>query len=207
MTAQQPFRPTPVLRAPRTNLALILYARSILMKLEGNDLFLDPTPSLLIFEADIDAFDEAQVVAANRTVGTAIARDGCRNRVMEHLHHLRDYVQRVVETMPPEKVTAAILSAGMNVKKRYRRFKAELSATLGPVPGTVLLVATAAAKTAVYFWEYSVDQVNWLIVPETLQANATIEGLSPVTKYYFRFRARTRKGLGNYSQVVGFVVP
>ncbi len=57
-----------------------------------------------------------------------------------------------------------------------------------------------------YYWEISLDQQSWTSVPETLKARATITGLTPGQRYYFRFRAHTRKGLGDYSDVVTLIV-
>ncbi|MEO7331646.1 MAG: fibronectin type III domain-containing protein [Minicystis sp.] len=48
----------------------------------------------------------------------------------------------------------------------------------------------------------SVDQAIWTSSAGTMQARTTITGLLPGQLLYFRFRAHTRKGLGDYSNVV-----
>jgi spore coat protein U-like protein len=62
------------------------------------------------------------------------------------------------------------------------------------------------ARSAVYLWDYSLDLKTWTSVPQTMKASTTIAGLTMGQVYYFRFHAQTRKGVGNYSQVVSLLV-
>jgi hypothetical protein len=55
-------------------------------------------------------------------------------------------------------------------------------------------------------WEYSVDQSTWTPLPETMKSRTELSGLTPACVYYFRFRAFTRAGWQDYSQVVRFIV-
>jgi hypothetical protein len=48
--------------------------------------------------------------------------------------------------------------------------------------------------------------VSWTRAPETLQASTTIEGLPWAKVSYFRFRALTRNGKKDYSQIVSLLV-
>jgi hypothetical protein len=48
--------------------------------------------------------------------------------------------------------------------------------------------------------------VTWTQVPETLNARTTVEGLPWAKMCYFRFRALTGAGKGEYSQVVSLLV-
>ena len=68
------------------------------------------------------------------------------------------------------------------------------------------LVAKPVAQRATYYWEHSLDQVTWTQVPETLNARTTVEGLPWAKMSYFRFRALTKAGKGEYSQVVSLLV-
>jgi hypothetical protein len=70
----------------------------------------------------------------------------------------------------------------------------------------VMLVAKAVAPTTIYYWEYSLDQSTWTPGPETVRARVEIQGLTSASLYYFRFRARTRTGWRDYSQVVSLLV-
>jgi hypothetical protein len=70
----------------------------------------------------------------------------------------------------------------------------------------VALAAKTVAPVATYYWEHSPDQETWISVPETIKASTTVDGLSWAKVSYFRFRALTRAGKGDYSQVVSLLV-
>ena len=70
----------------------------------------------------------------------------------------------------------------------------------------MLLVARAAAKSAMYFFQVSTDERNWTACPNVMKAKTMVTGLTVGTTYYFRFQAHTRKGLGDWSMTVSFVV-
>jgi len=55
-------------------------------------------------------------------------------------------------------------------------------------------------------WEYSLDQSTWTPVPNSMQCRTKVSGLTSACVYYFRFRAPTRRGLRDYSQVVSLLV-
>jgi len=127
--------------------------------------------------------------------------------VRDDLHHLRDYVQSVVETLAsPADAAALIASVHMPIRRVGTRDKPALAVSNGVVPGTVVLVAKAVASTASYYWSYSLDQKTWTSVPETMQATTTISGLTSAQTYYFRFRVLTRAGHRDYSQIVSLLV-
>jgi hypothetical protein len=116
-------------------------------------------------------------------------------------------VQSVVETnTSPVAATALIKSAFMSVRKAPKRTLPELSAKNADVSGKVMLVAKAVARTTIYNWEYSLDQSTWTPGPETVRARAEIQGLTSARLYSFRFRARTRAGWQDHSQVVSLLV-
>jgi hypothetical protein len=81
-----------------------------------------------------------------------------------------------------------------------------VSAKNGDVSGRVMLAAKAVAHSAVYLWEYSVDQSKWTSLPETMKSRTEVSGLTPACVYYFRFYAITRAGRQDYSHVVSLIV-
>lgn len=199
--------PVAVVAFPAQNKALITFAKAVYEALTGNPTFPNPDPSLATFETNINALDEAETKAATRAKGAAAARNAQRKQVINDLHHLCDYVQSVVETIPnAAAATAAIESAFMTVKKVAQRSTPELSAKNTDVPGQVTLAAKAVAPVATYYWEHSPDQVSWSAAPETMKASTEITGLPWAKVHYFRFRALTRTGKGDYSQVVSLLV-
>jgi hypothetical protein len=71
----------------------------------------------------------------------------------------------------------------------------------------VRLVAKAAAVRAPYEWEWSADgEKTWTQLPSTLQAKTTVTGLTPATTYQFRYRATTKVGEGDWTQVTSLLV-
>ena len=199
--------PIAVLNIPKQDKLLIPFAKGILLVLTNNAYFPSTSPTLLVFTADIDAYEKAQTLAGKKGQGAATQRNAKRKKVIADLNHLCDYVQSVVETQTnAEDAAAMIVSAGMRVKKVTKRNKPTLSARNGDTSGVVLLEAKAVAPVAMYYWQYSLDQKTWTSVPERMKASAVISGLIPLQTYYFRFRATTRKGPSDYSQVVSLVV-
>jgi hypothetical protein len=199
--------PVAILNLPRSPKKVLAFAKGVHSAMEGNTSFPDPDPSLAAFKADINALDDAEIKAETRAKGAVTARDAALKQVVNDLYHIRDYVQSVAETIAnPVAAAAVITSAFMSVKKVPQRDTKELSAKNTGIPGQVALAAKTVAPMATYYWEHSLDQVSWTTVPETMKASTTIEGLPWAKVAYFRFRALTRSGKGDYSQVVSLLV-
>jgi hypothetical protein len=199
--------PIAVLLLPRPNKEFLTFAKAVHDHLKDNPSFPTPNPALTVFASDIKAFDEAETAAAGRAKGAVEARDAKRKTVKEDLMHLRDYVQSVVEKQAASGNGAALIeSAFMSVKKIVTPTRPELSAKNTGVSGSVLLDARSVARTAMYYWQYSLDQQTWISVPETMQVKTLIAGLTSAKTYYFRFHARTRSGETRSSQVVSLLV-
>jgi hypothetical protein len=199
--------PLAVLMLPRSTKELLTFGKAVHDAMAGNASFPSPNPPLDVFKAKLNALDDAETKAAARTRGAAMARDAMKRQVINDLYHLRDYVQGVAEKIPiPEAAAAVITSAFMSIRKVPQRVVPPLTAKNTGVPGQVAIAARTVAKEATYFWEYSLDQVTWTSVPETIRASTTIDGLPWAKVSYFRFRALTRAGKGDYSQVVSLLV-
>ena len=206
-TSKEPMAPVVALNAPRTSLGLIMFTRKVHSAFVNNPSFPNPVPSLAEFEAHIDEFEDAESTALNRTKGAAAFRDVKKRRLLEDLSLYRAYVQSVVsEGMTQGEATAAIENVHMSVKKTTPRTNPEVSVKNADVSGKVLLAAKAVAPGAVYVWEYSADQANWTSLPEMMKSRTEISGLTPGSVYSFRFRAFTRAGWQDYSQVVSLMV-
>jgi len=198
--------PVAVLNLPELNKPLLTYSRAVHDALLNNPAFPSPNPPLSVLAANIDAFEDAETQAATRAKGAASFRDTKKKRVKEDLFHLCDYVQSVVETSCPADATALIESAFMSVRKVPTRTYPEISAKRGDVSGKVILAARSVAPKAVYRWEHSMDQETWTPLPETMLTRTEVSGLESAKTYYFRFRAFTRAGWQDYSQVVSLLV-
>ncbi len=199
--------PIAVLILPKSAKELLTVGKAVHDAMANNPSFPSPNPPLNVFKAKLNALDEAETKAAARTWGAATARDTLKKEVVNDMNHLRDYVQGVAEKIPlPETAAAVITSAFMRVKKVPQRVVPPLTAKNTGVPGQVALAAKPVAPLASYYWEYSFDQESWTPVPETLKASTTIDGLPWAKLSYFRFRALTRAGKGDYSPVVSLLV-
>ena len=200
--------PLAVLRFPRRNLGLLLFAKAVLAALTGNASFPSPNPTLANFGNDVTALDQAETEAETRETGAVQARNAKRLKVMQDLHYLRDYVQFVVETAGVSNAVAAamIRSAGFALKIVTTPWKPAFAAKNAVLPGTVTLAARRVAPNATYYWQFSGDGVNWTNAPDTVKASTVISGLTSAHTYSFRFRALWRKGQTDWSQIVTLLV-
>jgi hypothetical protein len=196
-----------VLNLPKSDKALLPHAKVVYEHFLNNSALPNPSPMLSVFLDDLTAYEVAQTKAASRAKGAAQVRNAARRKVRANLRQLRDYVQAVIDALPPGLDPAVVAeSAFMSLKRIARRNKARLAASHGASSGTAQLEARAVGSSATYYWEYSLDQVSWTSAPETMQASTVVVGLTPGKVYYFRFRTLTRKGKGDYSQVVSLMV-
>jgi len=199
--------PVAVLMLPPLNKYLIAFARGVHAAMLDNPAFPDPSPTLAVFAANIAAYEDAEMKAETRARGAVAFRNAKKRTVKNNLFHLRDYVQSVVETKTsPADAAALIKSAFMSVRKVSTRSIPKISVKNADVSGKVVLAAKAVAPAAVYSWEYSLDQSTWTPVPETMKSRTEVSSLTSASVYSFRFRAFTRAGWGDYSQIVSLLV-
>jgi hypothetical protein len=199
--------PIATARFPRNQNGFVVYTKNIRDKLKGNQALPNPNPPFAVYDADVNALDDAQTAAKD---GSAIAladRDAKALKVFKNTGHLVDYVQSVADSLASHAdAVAVIVGAGLDVQKPKSRKKPELAAKYTGISGDVLLAALAIPGAGAYYWEVSVDQKIWSTVPETKLGKTTVTGLTPGQVYYFRFRALTRKGKTDYSLVVSLMV-
>jgi hypothetical protein len=200
--------PRAVKKSPPSHHHFVTFLYRIVQCLTGNASFLDPTPAVTELEDAADGLAEANAKARNGGSVAVADRNARRDDAEKLVDQLVNYVQVTVraQASDPASAAAMILSSGLSVRKRTRPQKAVLAAKYGQVSGEVLLVARAVAKPAIYLWEYSLNQTEWISVPQTIKADTIITGLTRAQTYFFRFRAQTRKGLCDYSQVISLLV-
>jgi hypothetical protein len=56
-----------------------------------------------------------------------------------------------------------------------------------------------------YFFEYSTDKQSWVPFAQIMKTTTRLSGLNVGTLYYFRVRAQTRKGLGDWVEAAPFL--
>jgi hypothetical protein len=195
-----------VLKLAKPAQAVSAYAKTILAGLGDHpSIFVTPNPSLATLKADIDALDAAETQALSRTKGAVEARNAKLSVVVNDIHVARTYVNQLAAA-DSTNAAAIISAAGFAIRKPSVQHKQLLAAKQGPVPGAVVLMAKAVAPKANYDWQWSLDQKTWTDVPSTLVARTSVASLSTAVIHYFRFRARTKAGQGDWSDVVTLIV-
>ena len=193
-----------VLGVPKRTRDLIAFVKAVIAKMTNNPNFTTPTPTLAAVSSALAAYETAET-AVQTTKGAKGDRAGKRRDLVAVLKHLRDYVQQICEANT-ENALAIAESANMRLQSTPARIKAALTITQGLVSGSVVCDAKAVARDATYYFCYSMDEKSWVSVPEGMKSKVTISGLTPGQTYYFRFRALTRKGMSDPSQIVSFLV-
>jgi len=194
-----------VLALPTSAAGISKYGGEVVQFMTGNALFPAPTPALSTFSTHLGALNAAELVVATRAKGSVPARDAALLTVVNDLTQLKGYVQGVANA-DPENAAHIIQSSGMKVKRVTPFHKPALALKQGPLSGTLLVVAKAAAKRASYEWETSLDEKSWTALPPTLQAKTNIAGLAPASLVYVRFRAVTKTGASDWSAPVSIIV-
>lgn len=198
--------PIAVLVLPRPVPALVTYAQSVVKAMTGNPSFPSPVPALATVAAAIGALHDAETAALARTKGAVQARNDKRAALVTLLQQLRGYIQTVADA-DVETADTVIRSAGIAVKRIGARKPRVFGAVEGALSGSAKLVAPSAGRRASYEWQYSIDGgKTWLMAPSTLQAKATVTGLTPGATVDFRYRPVTKTGEGNWSQTVQLIV-
>jgi hypothetical protein len=194
------------LKLPWRVSALISLARAILLAMTGNASFPSPTPTLAAFLAAIVDLENAESVAQTRAKGAAQARDDKRAVLLLLLRELGTFVQKVADA-DMEHGAAIIHSAGMGLRKTPVRPPRVFRATHGRVSGSVQLVNASAGNRASYDWEWSTDGgKTWQVAPSTTRSRTVFTGLVPATTVWFRSRALTPAGEGDWTAPISIIV-
>jgi hypothetical protein len=198
--------PTGVLKVPQQKKALSPYGRHVVSCMTGNAKVPSPNPPLSDITNACAAFDVSQAAMPGNKAATK-RRDADWLALLLLLHHELDYVNSEAEQQTtPAEAEAVITGSGFSVRKGYARNKDTLAAKYGLASGDVKLDAKAVSPDASYYWQWSTDMRSWVSLPETKKASTTVTGLTPATTYYFRFRALTRKGMSDWSQIISLLV-
>ena len=193
------------LNLPKRIPDLIIYANQIATAMTGNTSFPAPPVPIATFETDIAGLGTAEQAVLTRVKGAAATRNVKLAVVRSDMEHQKAHVQQIADQNPAT-AEAVIHSAGMSVKKITLRNKADLAATLGPVLGSVHLVAKSSGHRVAYEWQYSLDQKTWTSAPTTLQAKASLTGLTSAATYSFRVRPVLKTGEAAWTQIVSLLV-
>jgi hypothetical protein len=188
---------------------MIAQCVAIVLAMTGNAYFTAPnplpSPSLVSIQNAIDTLTQLQAAARERTKGATTSRNLAKKALVKLMTLLCAYVQGIANSMPGEEANV-ILSAKMIVKIVSVRVPRVFSAIHGAVSGSAELEGPRVSDRKAMLWQWSMDQKIWNDVPPTLKASTTVSSLTPGTLYYFRFRALTKDGLDDWSEVVSLMM-
>ena len=207
MTASAPF-PVPVKDAPRSHPKFVAFLLRLVDGVTDNEGFPDPDPSGAELKDAADQLLAAIVRAKHGGPAATADRDAKRLAADLLVDRLVVHVQTSLRATPTSAADAAakILAVGLAIQKRRTDTKPAFAAKHGLVSGDVILVARAVAAQALYFFEMSSDGTSWTEFDRSMQVTLTLHDLVPGQVYHFRFRAHTRRGLGEYSPVASIRV-
>ena len=194
------------LALPRSVPALIVYAKGIVTRMQGNPSLPNPAPTLATVTTAIDELQAAETAALARTKGAAALRDEKRKALLALLQQLRSYIQSTADA-DEANGPSIIEGAGVALRKQPTRHARAFAAKPGRTSGVATIVAASAGHRAAYEWQYSTDGgKTWVPAPSTLQAKTSVAGLAPGATVQFKYRAVTRTGQGDWSQAVSMMV-
>src|SRR5688572_11962787 len=130
-------------------------ARVVAMQIEKrSDLFPSPSPSIAGFKAHIEELSVAQVKVKTGLRGTASKRDMVYNKVCKDIYSLLWYVQQLADETKNELAAIALItSSGFSLKGVRGKGKAQLKAKQVRGTTSIVLLAAAAGKRAIYHWQ------------------------------------------------------
>ena len=194
------------LKLPRAPVSLAAFAIGIVKAMTNSPLFPSPVPTLAAVTAAINDLTAAEPAAQSRVKGAVTTRNEKSTVLVSLLLQLKAYVQAQADANV-ENGASIIESAGLGVRKATGRKPRVFEALPGAVSGSVKLLAQSAGSRSSYEWGYSLDGgKTWVSAQITLQAKATITGLTPGAMVQFRYRPVTKAGQGDWSQTVVLLV-
>ncbi len=188
----------------------IAKAKLVRKSMDGNSWFPAPPVDVTVggtFDNHISDLDAAETKALTRVRGAAQARDVEKDVVVDDLHLLLAYVQRIADENPENSETI-IISAGFDVKRIGKADKDDISVKPKKgESGTMIARARKVEGTIANLWEYSIDKgVNWDDMEATSKCSTEITGLTPGDTIIVRHRPILRKGKGTWIQSAPAIV-
>jgi hypothetical protein len=186
--------PRVALHLPKDAQGLVVRAQAISAGMKAQAAtFNNPVPPL----NEIDDEAKALAVALQQAEGGGTAEADAvmvaEDKLRRSLAQLALYADGVIRKGAVADAPALISAIQMYESKIGQRPpKPPLHAEDGPLTGMVKLIALALAGVTAYFWEWSLDQVNWTVGAQTTKARATLSGLTAGKVYYFRVRGLQR---------------
>ena len=178
---------------------IVLKARTLVARMDGNTHFSSPNPSLEVVSAAATALENAYEAAHNGGKSEKILLRRCRSELSGLIKMLAAYVQSV--SAGEEHV---IDSSGFDIKRK----RAVSAPTENPIgvrgkatnhAGEVLLRWTPAAGAKSYAVEVNIDGTSWKPCGITTRSRLIVSGLPEGSKPLFRIAAIGALGQSGWS--------
>lgn len=175
--------------------------------------FNEPRPTIDELEELVNDYITKHEIASNGgSVLEVSQKDESRALVLDALRTLGGYVNEVARDRMSLLLSTGLKLASQPEEKGLPGVVSQIKLSDGPLSGHIKM-SFKAIKEAVYY-EIEIgdrldesNEVNWKQSVETTSSrNNYITDLNPGTKYYIRVRARSRRGWGDWSETVTWMV-
>lgn len=186
----------------------LLNMKTLILNIKNAPLiFVTPSPSIVVLEADLTALEDAETKAKTRVIGAAADRDVKYDVCYKNLKDTVGFVQSTANNAADAAAAIAIIeTSGLSVRVNGSKIKAPIEAKNGTDTGVINLIAKSGGKNTVYLWQLSKDGMLWDDLPITQIAKTSVADLTAGQKMFFRVRTKNKTGLSDWSAAVVIVV-
>lgn len=183
------------------------FGRNVIVKVKASPKFATPDVSIEELEAKNTLLETRSVAAMSGGKEATALMHQTEDEWVDLMRKMARYVDRIADGD-----SAVILSAGFDLAKQPAPVeRPEFSAEHGERSGSVLLRHIAVAGARSYIWQYYKGEVpeatsEWTTAEITTKASAELEGLVPLSKYWFRSAVVTVAGTSEYCKPLMLIV-
>ena len=182
--------------------------RNVAARIKANPTkFTDPDVTAEQIEIKTEELEECRIAALNGgREATALLRQKAQEWD-DMMRTVANYVDRIADGDD-----AVILGAGFDLEKQPEpAVRPVFSVELGPKSGSVILRRQAVPGAKAYVWqeyigETPLSEKDWIQAQVTSQSKTTLEGLTPLTRYWFRCAVVTAAGTSEFCDPISQVV-
>jgi hypothetical protein len=177
-------------------------SRSIGISITGNPNFPSPNPTVATVTTATNQLEAAALKARTGTKSDTTAMHDKEDALDMLMKQLATYVEGIANQNPLT-AEAVIQSAGMDVVRRANRSVPLFEAVATGKPGEIRL-QRKGVKRGTYEFQMSTDitkEENFETINRGTQSRFLVTDLAPGKWYYFRARAITPEGTGEWSDV------
>jgi len=182
--------------------------RLIISNVKDNPHFPNPDVTLEDLEVQTNLLEARNIAAVEGGKEATAFLHQAEEKWDEMMRKTALYVSRMADGSE-----SIILSAGFNLaKQRGPTNRLEFEAKRADKTGSVILRRYTVAGARAYIWQYcagdnpATNEAEWITAQVTTRATIEINGLTPLTRYWFRCAVVTAKGTSGYTTPVMLVV-